>query len=47
MRSELVVDEHAARRGGVELLDDGQVCWVLRVLPKPDRIFEAGEKAWA
>ena len=43
MYLELVVDDDAACRGGVELLDDGQMCGMLHVLLKTSGVLEPGE----
>src|SRR5919112_6324294 len=44
MPLELVVGDYAARRGGIELLDNGQVRGMLHVLLKPGSILEPGEE---
>src|SRR5215210_7751523 len=44
MYLELVVDDDAACRCGVELLDDGQMCGMLHVLMKTSGILEPGEE---
>src|SRR5919107_3268984 len=41
---ELVVDDDATRRGGVELLDNGQMRGMLHVLLKPGGVLETGEE---
>ena len=44
MYLELVVDDDAACRCGVELLDDGKMCGMLHVLPKAGNVLEPGEQ---
>src|SRR5215204_6934693 len=44
MYLELVVDDDAACRCGVELLDDGQMCGMLHVLLKTGSVLEPGEE---
>src|SRR5918994_1718487 len=43
MSLELVVRDHTARRGCVELLDDGQMRGMLHVLPKTGSVLKAGK----
>ena len=43
MYLELVVDDDTSCRCGVELLDDGTMCWMLHVLLKTGSILEPGE----
>src|SRR5215203_5918788 len=44
MSLELVVGDDAPCRGGVELLDYGQVRWMLHVLPKTGSVLEPDEE---
>ena len=44
MSLELVVDDDAARRGGVVFLDDGQRCGMLHVRLKTCSVLEPGDE---